>query len=297
MLVFDLDNTAPALREGITCFRCDSTINSTPPEDELTTCFCDFECETNLLAFADTSPSATDRTKDYFTLYYKSKDETATIDFKIGDTVLVDGVHGDSIGNGFIVDFTKIFTELGGGAYTLTIDVSGEFGFDFVKEFGKFQVCPFSELRADGTVKIKSIQNGNIESGFDFEDENVPFYIRLDGFFGNKKKVNDFIKTPNGSRVDVQVHDRWFYEYEFIFDTNKYNFVNLILDNLLAGDEVYFSDYNLSNMTTKQPFNNILVRETETDTEHVTGTNTSNYVVKLEDALKNNIKHPYIKDC
>jgi len=297
MLVFDLVNSSPALREGITCFKCDSTISSSPPEDELTTCFCDFECETNLLAFADTSLNATDRTKDYFTLYYKSKDETAIIGFKIGETVLIDGTHGESISNGFIVDFTKIFTELGGGAYNLFIEVTGEFGFDFVKTFGKFQVCPFSELRADGTVKIKSIQNGNIESGFDYGNENVPFHLRIDGVFGNKQKVNEFIKTPNRSRVDVQVHDRWWYEYEFIFDSNKYTFVNLILNNLLAGDEVYFSDYNLANMTRETPFNNIMVRETETETDHVKGTNTSNYVVKLEDALKNNIKHPYIKDC
>jgi len=305
MLIFDLPNTSPANREGITCYKCDSTISFTPPEDALSTCFCDFECETNLLAFADSSPSATDRTKDYFTLYYKSKDETAVISFNINGNDLIDGDHGVALFTdetetdqvGFIVDFTKIFTTFGGNQYTLNIVVTNEFGATFTRSYGKFQVCEFSELRADGTVKIKSIQNGSIESGFDYANENVPFYLRIEGFFGNKQKINEFIKTPNGSRVDVQVHDRWWYEYEFIFDSNKYNFIDLILDNLLSGDEVYFSDYNLLNATRDVPYNNIMVRESETDAEHITGTNTSVYTVKLEDALKNNIKHPYIEDC
>ena len=297
MLVFDLGDANPAIREGITCFICDSTISVTEQGPTLSTCFCDFECESPLLAFADDSDGATERTKDYFTLYYKSKDTTAIITFFIGDVELIDGTHGQAIPNGFIIDFTKIFTVLGGGQYTLNTIITGEFGITFTKSYGKFLVAPFSEERADGTVKIKSIQNGNIESGFDFGNENVTFYLRVNGIFGDKQKVNEFIKTPNGTRQDVQVHDRWWYEYAFEFGTNKYDFANLILDNMLAGDEVYFSDYNLVNMTKEKPFNNILVREVETETEHIAGTNSTTYTVKLEDALKNNIKHPYIEPC
>jgi len=296
MLVFDLSNTATAIREGITCYRCASTI--TAPESLITldTCFCEFECDYPLLVFADNSLTASERTKDYFTLYYKSKDSTATVSFFIDDTELIDITHGESINNGFIVDFTKIYNTFGGGFYTLKININ-EFGSTFTREFKRFQVAPYSEMRADGTVKIKSIQSGLIESGFDFGSQKVPFHIRIEGIFGNKQKVNEFKKTPDSNYIDRQVHDRWWYEYEFKFNTNKYNFVNLMLDNMLAGDEVYFSDYNLDNMTTTNPFNNVMVREVETETNRVERTNTTQYVVKLEDAVKNNIKRPYIDPC
>lgn len=293
MLVFQLDNPNPTTREGITCFRCDSTIEVNDPILEIDFCFCTFECEEDLLVFAGN----VEREKDYFTLYYKSKDESAEISFFIDETELEDGTHGRSIPNGFIVDFTKIFNEIGPGSYRLKIDVSGEFGVDFELTWGKFKVVPFDISRADGTVKIESIQSGNIESGFDFENENVPFYIRIPALFGNMQKVDELKSNPGSRRQEIQVHDRWWYEYDLEFNTNKYDFVRLILDNMIAGTEVFISDYNLMNMTREKPFNMVQVRQVETETEHIKLSNTTNYVIKFEDAIKNNVKHPYIDPC
>lgn len=290
MVIIQIDDTNHLDRDGITCYKADATVTITQPAETLDFCFCDFECEDYLLAFA----GDTEREKDDFLLYYKSKDENLEVVYKINDIELVDVTHGEAITNGFRVDFTKIFNTLGGGDYTLKMEIT-EFGSEFTKSYGKFRVCPFDTFRADGTVKIEAYQNGNIESGFDYENDNVKFSLRIYGILTNKTKVNLYKDTPTNSRESIQVHNRWWYEYDLIFDSNKYNFVKLILDNMLVGSKLFISDYNLANMTKDEPFNKIQLIEKETNSEHVKNTNTTRYTVKLEDAIKNNVKHPYIQ--
>ena len=289
MLEFQLLDPDPLLREGVTCKFEGIKINVPDPVFSSDFCFCDFECDSNLIAFAGTI----DREKDYFTLYHNSKDPDATVQFFINDTELVDVIHGTAISNGFIVDFTKIFSVLGGGSYLLKTTIS-EFGSDLELSYGKFDVMPFSELMAEGTVKIESFQNGSIESYYDFGNENVPFSIRVFGILGNENKVKTSIITPNNSREDIQAHERWHYEYECIFTSNKHGLSRFILDIMMSSDKILFSDYNKSNMTTDKPFNKLHLREVETETEHILGTNTTKYTLSLEESIKNNVKHPYL---
>lgn len=291
MLEFELPNTSPLLREGITCKLETSRVQIEDLIEAIDYCFCSFECEENLLAFAGVK----EREKDFFTLYYKSKDESATINFFIDDIQLVNDTYGEVIDNGYIVDFTKVFNELGGGLYTLKIEIT-EFGNTFEKTYGKFEVAPYNQERADGTVRLLSIQSGNIESSFDFGREGVPFMLRFPGILTNRQKVDELKQNQNSNRVEIQVHDRWWYEYELILETNRQKFANFILNTLLPGTELYVSDYNLTNETREEPYNNIRVRQVETSIEHIKGTNTSVYVIKLEDGIKRNIKHPFFEN-
>ena len=292
MLEFQLPDNNPLIREGITCFKCDSTIVIQPPPQEINYCFCDVECETPLIQFA----SDNEREKDYFTLYHENKDESGTVKYFIGDIELVDGLHGTSINNGFEVDFTKIYNVLGGGDYSLKM-VINEWGQEFEKVYKLFKVAPFNTLRADGTVKIEAFQSGEIEKSFNFKDDNVKFSLRIDGILKNKTQITELIDTPDGKNNIVQVHDRFWYEYELIFTTNKYDFANLILENLIIGTTLFVSDYNLTNQSRSEPFNSIPLRLLETESEHIENTNTTKYTVKLTDALRDGIKHPYINPC
>ena len=70
-----------------------------------------------------------------------------------------------------------------------------------------------------------------------------------------------------------------------------------MLENLIIGTTLFVSDYNLQNQTRKEPFNKIPLRLIETESEHIKGTNTTQYTIKLRDALQNGIKHPYIENC
>jgi hypothetical protein len=255
-------------------------------------CFCNVECETPLIQFAGTE----EREKDYFMLYGGSKDEASTAQYFIDDIELVDGLHGTAIKNGFEVDFTKIYNVLGGGDYSLKMVVN-EWGGDVEKVYKLFKVAPFNTLRADGTVKIEAFQSGEIEKSFNFENENVKFSLRIDGILTNKTQVTELIDTRDGNNNIIQVHDRFWYEYDLIFSTNKYDFANLVLENLIIGTTLLVSDYNLSNQSKNEPFNKIPLRLLETESEPIKGTNTTQYTIKLTDALRDGIKHPYIKPC
>ena len=292
MLEFQLTDDSPLIREGITCFKCDSTVTVTPLDPETDFCFCEFECEEPLLQFAGT----TEREKDYFMLYYKSEDEDLEVKYFINDTEIIDDSLGKAINNGYEVDFTKVYNVLGGGDYTLKMEIK-EWGVDIVQSWGLFKVAPFNQQRADGTFKIESFQTGNIEKNFNFENENVRFSLRIPGILTNKKEVYELLDTPDGNNRDVQVHDRWWNEYDLIFDSNKYNFVKLMLNNMVFGTEVFISDYSLFNQHKKEPFNRLPLRIVETESERTIGTNTTEYTIKFRDSLRNGIKHPYIKDC
>ena len=292
MLDFESIDDRPLVREGITCFRCDSSISVDPPQPEVNFCFCKFECEEPLLQFA----GETEREKDYFTLYGKSIDPDYLVKYFINDEEIVDESYGKTLTNGFEVDFTKVFNILGGGDYTLKKEET-EWGITKTENWGVFRVAPFSEVRADGTFKIEAFQTGSIENSYDFENENVRFSLRIPGELTNKNPVLEFKDTPDSRRNDIQVHDRFWNEYDLIFDSNKYNFVRLILENMIVGTTIFVSDYGLTNQHKKEPFNRIPLRVEEIDTERVKNTNTTNYVIKMRDALRNGIKHPYIEDC
>ena len=292
MLEFQLLDGNPLIREGITCFKCDSTITVSDLNPEVNFCFCKFECEEPLLAFAGT----TEREKDYFTLYGKSLDENYTQTFFINDEEIVDDTYGRTIPNGYEIDFTKVFNILGGGDYTLKKEFT-EWGVTQTETWGLFRVAPFNEVRADDTVKIEAYQSGSFEKGYDFENEDVRFSLRIPGALTNKTEVYELLDTPDSRWMDQQVHDRFWNEYELIFNSNKYNFVRLILENLLFGTVLYISDYGLHNQHRKLPFNRIPLRIVETDSDHLKGTNTTNYTVKLKDALRDGIKHPYDPEC
>lgn len=291
MLDFNFPFVDTISRNGITCFKCDSSVDVGAVNPNIDYCFCQFECEDPLIQFAGNE----EREKDYFTLYHKSLDEQSTVNFFINDIALLDGIHGKSIPNGFEVDFTKIYDVLGGGDYTLKSEVV-EFSIDRTKTWGKFRVVPFNLQRANGTFKMESFQTGSIENSFDFENENVKFSLRLNGILTNKTRVVELLDTPSSRRKDVQVHDRWWYEYDLIFDSNKYDFVSLIFDNMAVGTEIFISDYNLENQTKSTPYNKIPLRLIESESEHIKGTNTTKYTVKFRDSLRNGIKHPFI-DC
>lgn len=287
MLEFQLLDTNPLARMGITCKLDGASVDIVSDFTKLDFCFCSFECSEPLIQFAGTN----EREKDYFTLYHKSKDETAAVSYSINDLPMIEA-YGRNIPNGFEVDFTKVASQLGFGDYTLKKEVE-EFGQTFTESWGKFRVAPFSEIRADETVKIEAYQTGSFDNGFDFENENVKFSIRIPAILTNKTPVYETLDTPDANWKDIQIHDRFWNEYDLIFDSNKYNFVKLILENMVFGSELFVSDYNLLNQTTSVPFNRIPLRIIETDADHIKKSNTTSYVVKLRDAIRNGIKRPY----
>lgn len=284
MLRFQLPDLRPLQREGITCKLEAESIDVTNEPFELDFCFCGFECEDYLKVFS----GVTEREKDFFTLYHKSLDESATVEFTINDIVLEDETHGETIPNGFTVDWTKIANTLGHGVYSLTTTIN-EFGAEKIRTVGEFRLMPFRLEDAHGTVKIKTIHNGDLESRYNFDCENVPFEIRLPAIFGNRTRVDEFEDFSNRNRDTEQIHDRWWYEYSLDFTMKNKALLDLLINQYLSGEIIEISDYQIFNHVT---YDKLRVRLRETDIEEEQGTNYATYSIKFEDYNKDKIKHP-----
>jgi hypothetical protein len=117
----------------------------------------------------------------------------------------------------------------------------------------------------------------------------VPFEIRVDGKFGNRQRVIEQVLNPLANRNIEIAHKRWYYEYELNFDVQKFNFLKLIFETILAGEQVYITDYNLDTIG-QEPYNKVAVIEIETNSEEYQGINSTTHTIRFEDALKNGIK-------
>jgi hypothetical protein len=152
MIDIQVTNTTNLVRNAITCLLDKTTKFIKSINDGLDFCFCQFECEQNLLVFA----GANERENDLFTLYYKSQDDTATVKYFINEIEITDDTYGKIIQNGYVVDFGKVYSQLGGGIYTLKTEIE-QFGETQEIKYGKFKLARFNILRANGTVKIALI--------------------------------------------------------------------------------------------------------------------------------------------
>lgn len=289
MLEFQLPDDRPLLVEGITCKLTGGKLSI--PEGPFISdfCFCEFVCETPLLAFA----GVTEREKDFYTLYYQNTDLEGSTAFFIVDNgtdiELEDGVHGTAIDHGFIVDFTEIFNRLGHGKYSFRIDIN-QFGSNFFREYKYFQVTQFDDILADGTVKIESVQNGEIESQFSYN--NVPFSIRVYGKFGDMQEKYDAINNDTYSRLVEQVHVRTFFEYSLEINTNQHDFMLDVIKNYSLGSTILISDYNIRNQFVHNKVS--VTRSNEAiQIENQKESRYGKYVIKFQEAIQDNIKHPF----
>lgn len=294
MLEFQLPDDRPLLREGITCKLEGESIPIQPEDFVSDFCFCEFVCERPLIAFG----GVTERERDRYTLYYQNRDEEeGTLRF-FGEYngiefELEDGVHGQSIDHGFIVDFHLILTNVGNGKYSFRINIL-EFGIEKVRNFKYFEVVAFNDILADGTVKIESIQNGRIESQFIYNE--VPFSIRMYGKLHDRQEIFESIQNDTNNRRVEEIHTRTHFKYSLEIDCNsvsEHRFVNDLLINYSITDQILISDYNLAR--NQYVYNKLpVIRVNESaNIENSKESQYAKYTIAVEDSIQNNIKRPF----
>ena len=294
MVISVQSNLIPHVGTVIKCRLENNVLTLEPQPFEADFCFCEFACERAFPAFA----GSTKREKDFFTLYFENKDtENGTTEFygvlNGSDFLLVDGVHGSVINNGFIIDFTKIHNLLGVGKYSFRIDIV-EFTRETQRTFKYFDVQPFNQKIADGTVKIEAVQNGEIESQFVYD--NVPFSIRLFGKLHDRQEVFETIQNDTYNRQKEDIHTRSYFTYTLEIDSHSVNensFVNSLLVNYSLANQIKISDYNLAR--NQFVYNELLVIRTEeaASIENDPKSQYAKYKIGFQDAIQNNIKHPF----
>lgn len=246
-IVIKIDNTSP--------------ISPVVPSEIMTEtlCLCDFVCKYTEKAFA--SPSDDDLyKKDFSDFLFRKISPSDTIELELlryGSKV--DDLNDDDLGVyypsfsaqplyvGYVIDWTKVFNLYSGGTYVIRAKMN-ILGVEQVIDSRQFHLSIFDEGEALRTVKIRSIQNGNIESS-EFDYTNLieggwVSYRRIRGLFGNVRPTLERDQYLDAARNITQIQDQITNEYtltlERLSEKEIFNFFN---QNLLA-NEIFITDYN-----------------------------------------------------
>jgi len=163
-------------------------------------CYCKYECEYVEKVFAHISDTDYWKNDKNVFLYRKLiPADTVTIKlFKDGVEVatIIDNTYGTYI-NGypapataeqqlyvaFIIDWQLVLQAFGGGEYQICTELN-ILGNTTNQDSHKYRLCHYSDLAANGTVRIETYQNGNIlASPFDFTGLNFYNSYRVPGRF------------------------------------------------------------------------------------------------------------------
>ena len=277
-------------------------------EDEICAC-AGLECERNLQVFGDINDS-NERKNDKTSFLYKlmSASDTAVLKL-LKDGVEIETLNNNNFGEffdigslsygipeqdfytGYIVDWREVLIAHGVGSYTVAADIT-VFGASLTYESEIYKLYKYSDEEADGSVRLISYQNGNIESSnFNFTGMNWYQQIRINGILWNKQAeyITDSYFTSN--RTITQIQDSIEYSYdlqvEFVIDSVS----NFIIENNLLANEIYINDYNLTN-TSYYNMIPLAVKEITSNTE-LYYYNGRSHVVQFTDRIQNHRKRNY----
>jgi len=148
---------------------------------------------------------------------------------------------------GYLVSWKKVLTQLGTGSYKI-IKRQTIAGVDYETESFVFTLQQYSDRRADKTVRMDIVMNGNLQKlGVDFTGLKWKHSIRVRGFFGNREP--QFEEDNLVSRLFEKRQISMSQTNEFKFQTNLIpSCVTFeIWDFFLFANDIYFTDYNLNN--------------------------------------------------
>ena len=110
-----------------------------------------------------------------------------------------------------------------------------------------FDLCQYTNERANETVRIETIQNGKIiGQGLNYIGMNWQEQIRIKGFFGNKQRRLEQDNYLDRNRNTTQIQDSLIHE----FTLEPYFFPECLryrIDEILLANEILISDYNSDN--------------------------------------------------
>lgn len=240
-------------------------INPLIPSADQEYCRCLRQCISALPAFTDEIGNDFYK-NDRFSLYLNTV-QNATITIKIfkNDQELVtvtDDTYGIILNDssnfiaGYNFFFYNIWNNHGYGRYYFTLEVANSNGFVYSSTTSpKFELQKYTELGANGTVRIETFQSGLLNHGTNYT-VGVPQQIR---FEGSLKLTGEVVETDevilnNNARSTLQIKDQIFPEYELeLIMTGAEDSFKVIFDYLFA-QTVTVSDYSIFNFV-HQPNN------------------------------------------
>lgn len=222
--------------------------------------FIDCDCEDFFTELALVKDGGDDHENDYVSFLFKlvrSSDSIGVELFKGCDNK-VDDINDDTFGqfysvfqsnetflSGFRIDWLKVQQTHGYGKYYIKVTLS-ILGQESTIETHEFEVKEYSDLLADGTVKIETIQNGKIINGLDFTGIDWVNSIRVPGFFGKKEYEFETDNYIDSNRTIKQIQDKTYRTYSLVMNSAM-NWANNIFEREILANNIFLTDYNLEN--------------------------------------------------
>ncbi len=268
-------------------------------------CLCDFVCEYTEKAFASSEDD--EYKKDYSDFLFRKISPSDTIELSIqknGNEVAI--ISDDTYGTyyptfatqplyvGLVLDWTKVFELHQGGNFNIVAKMT-ILGTEREFKSRRFYLNTFSEEDAIDTIKMVTVQNGNIiSSEFDYTnliDGGWKSYRRLRGNFGKFTGTLERDEYQDASRRVTQIQDKMINEYTLTLKrmSEKVLF-NIFNENLLA-NEIYITDYNLIEIS-KEYINYAVVPE-GSDGFNYSSNGLGDVQIKFRDRTQNSIKRNY----
>lgn len=262
------------------------------------------KCGYKNMVLADISSSDYEK-NDFNSFYYKRQLNSDSCDFILHDVrantdyPLVDSTYGELWGFGgfqtqedltvYRVDWKKVLEEIGEGEYLIRKEIT-VVGITGVESSNTFCLMQFSTDLADKTVRIDSVQNGNMKHiGIDFSGTDFITSQRVRGFFGRRepKFTEDIIVYTDETHEQVSLDQ----DNEFLFQTGLIPecITELFFDFLLFGYPMYMNDYNSNNHSYSYKKASVKLKE-NSGTDYYSLIREARLNITFEDRIKNKRK-------
>jgi len=265
------------------------------------------ECCYNILALGD-STGRKER-NDFFGVYHQRKissdscqfilenqNNSNTVNPNDGNQYGVYKSFGDIPGNSnftyWIVNWGKVLTELGKGAYKI-IKTYTVAGIEYTTSTPIFNVREFDYLFADKTIRYDIKMNGLLENeNVDFTDTNFESSIRVGGFFGRREpkmeQDNIVYKNKKVNQISVKQQNTYQLQTELLPEC----ITSIIFDLFIFADEMFVNDYNLVNHSYKY-INFGVVLEKNNGTKYYTQNRKARINLLFNDRFTNRNKYNF----
>jgi hypothetical protein len=146
---------------------------------------------------------------------------------------------------GYLVDWNLVYAFSGAGNYTIKAQtvILGQ-SIEVVSR--TFTLMLYSKEAAHNTVRIESVQNGNI-IGNEFDFTNLNWYqsIRVGGTFGNPRPIYSTDNYVAENRTIEQNQARMTREFDMTLRPIPFEIVEKIIYNKVLANSILITDYNI----------------------------------------------------
>ncbi len=239
------------------------SLPETPDPQTNDTCICDFiQCEYVEQIFASPAFPNDDWKNDKNEFLFKRFVATDTVLMELHkDGDKVDDLNNDDYGTffdgfssgsneqqlyvGYLLDWLSVFNAFGAGSYTVvtTLDIIGNVTTSTSRTF---RLVLYSDLEANGTVRIESTQNGNIR-GNDFDFTGLDWYqsLRIPGEFGNPTPIFETTEYVTSQHKRRQNKAKMSVEWSLNTRLISWEVVQKLIYNKLLGNQILITDYQI----------------------------------------------------